>query len=159
MTRLRRARLAGEFVALGICHFQRCDTVDLIGQAVCVVRSGISPAREGRKSSDQILGSYVLTFYRRPKGRFSFTRLTSVSSTTTCLPSLRLLLELLHSSKWRRPAFERTTLPVAVILNRFATDLLVLLRAIAFGMGGGRFQSESELATIKRLNSRGDALS
>lgn len=58
MTRLRRARLAGELVALGISYFHRCDTVDLVGLAVCVVRSGISPAREGRKSSGQILGSY-----------------------------------------------------------------------------------------------------
>ena len=45
MTRLRRARLAGELVALGICHSRRCDTTGLFGQAVCFIRSGISPAR------------------------------------------------------------------------------------------------------------------
>jgi hypothetical protein len=33
---------------------------------------------------------------------------------------------------------ERMTLPVAVILNRLATDFFVLLRAIAFGMGQER---------------------
>jgi hypothetical protein len=31
----------------------------------------------------------------------------------------------------------RTTLPVPVILKRLATDLRVLLRAIAFGIGKG----------------------
>lgn len=64
--------------------------------------------------------------------------LTSQASTTARLPLLRFNLEFLHSSKWRRPALERMTLPVAVILNRLATDFFVLLRAIAFGMGRKR---------------------
>ena len=62
-------------------------------------------------------------------------RATSQSSTIADLPILRFNLELLHSNKWRRPALERLTLPVAVILNRFATDFLVLLRAMGLGMG------------------------
>ena len=44
MTRLRLARLAGELVAL-IYYSRRCDTTGLFGQAVCFIRSGISPAR------------------------------------------------------------------------------------------------------------------
>lgn len=64
--------------------------------------------------------------------------LTSQASTTAALPLLRFSLELLHCNKWRRPALERITFPVAVILNRLATDFFVLLRAIAFGMGRKR---------------------
>lgn len=51
------------------------------------------------------------------------------------MAKLRFRLADLHSSKWRRPALVRKTLPVPVILNRFATAFLVLLRAIDFGMG------------------------
>ncbi len=69
MTRLRRARLAGELVALGISYFHCCDTVDLVGLAVCVVRSGISPAREGRKSSGQILGSCCFNLLSQTEGK------------------------------------------------------------------------------------------
>lgn len=59
MTRLRRARLAGELVALGICHSRRCDTAGLFGQAVCCV-SIRDLTRPGRPEySGQILGSYV----------------------------------------------------------------------------------------------------
>jgi hypothetical protein len=36
-------------------------------------------------------------------------------------------LGLLEASKWRRPARERMTLPVPVILNRLATDFFVLI--------------------------------
>jgi len=73
-----------------------------------------------------------------PQGRLALMCLTSQASTTAALPLLRFNLEFLHSSKWRRPALERMTLPVAVILNRLATDFFVLLRAIAFGMGQER---------------------
>ncbi len=41
------------------------------------------------------------------------------------------------------------TLPEAVILNRFATAFLVLLRAIAFGMEPGRIPSDGPRAIQK----------
>ena len=63
-------------------------------------------------------------------------RATTLSWATTVLASCRLRLADLHSAKCRRPARERTTLPVAVNLNRLATDLRVLLRAIGFGIRG-----------------------
>lgn len=62
-------------------------------------------------------------------------RATSDSETKPGLARFRFRLADLHSSKWRRPALLRKTLPVPVILNRLATAFLVLLRAIAFGMG------------------------
>jgi hypothetical protein len=40
----------------------------------------------------------------------------------------------LADSRWRREECARNTLPRAVILKRFATDLRVLLRAIGFGI-------------------------
>jgi len=46
----------------------------------------------------------------------------------------RLRLAFLADNKWRRAECARNTLPRAVILKRFATDLRVLLRAIGFGM-------------------------
>jgi len=155
MTRLRRARLAGELVALGIVIPAAVTRRTSSGGLFVVFRSGISPARVGRNIPGQILGSYVfqvlrlITLQLSPKGRFSFTRLTSESWTTTDLPSLRLRLELLHSSRCRLPAFDRMTFPVAVSLNRLATDFLVLLRAMAFGMGRGQSQSVSRKATGK----------
>ena len=54
-------------------------------------------------------------------------RYASVSSTCLEVPSERRRFGLLPASKWRRPARERITLPVAVILNRLATDFLVLI--------------------------------
>src|SRR5262245_43112012 len=54
-------------------------------------------------------------------------RYASVSSTTTDLPRLRRRLGFLVWSKCLRPARERKTLPVAVILKRLATDFLVLM--------------------------------
>ena len=62
-------------------------------------------------------------------------RATSESETRPDLARFRFRLADLHSSKWRRPALLRTILPLPVILNRFATAFLVLLRAIDFGMG------------------------
>ena len=53
-------------------------------------------------------------------------RYLSVGSTSTDLPSERRRLEFLVARRWRRPARERMTLPLAVILNRLATDFLVL---------------------------------
>lgn len=49
----------------------------------------------------------------------------------------RFLLAFLLAIRCRREAWLRTTLPVPVILKRLATDLRVLLRAIAFGIGKG----------------------
>jgi hypothetical protein len=62
-------------------------------------------------------------------------RATSVSSTRAALLRRRLRFALLSDSKWRREERARNTLPRAVILNRFDTDLRVLLRAIGFGIG------------------------
>jgi hypothetical protein len=45
-----------------------------------------------------------------------------------------LRFALFTDSKWRREDCARNTLPRAVILKRFATDLRVLLRAIGFGI-------------------------
>ncbi len=61
-------------------------------------------------------------------------RATSVSSTRAALLNRRLRLAFLADNKWRRAECARITLPRAVILKRFATDLRVLLRAIGFGM-------------------------
>ena len=47
----------------------------------------------------------------------------------------RLRFALLDASKWRRPAWPRNTLPVAVILKRFATAFFVLRLDIGFGIG------------------------
>jgi len=71
------------------------------------------------------------------------------------LPELALALGALGLEKVMPAAFDRTTLPVAVSLKRLATDFLVLLRAMALGMGGGRFQRRAPLATIKRLKGLG----
>jgi hypothetical protein len=46
----------------------------------------------------------------------------------------RLRFALFADSRWRREECARNTLPRAVILKRFATDLRVLLRAMAFGI-------------------------
>jgi hypothetical protein len=52
------------------------------------------------------------------------------------LPNRRLRFALLDDSRWRREERPLKTFPRAVILNRFATDLRVLLRAIGFGIRG-----------------------
>jgi len=70
----------------------------------------------------------------QPKGRFAFTRATSVASTRAAFPRRRLRFARLEESKWRLPERARSTLPPAVILKRLATDLRVLLRAIGFGI-------------------------
>jgi hypothetical protein len=70
----------------------------------------------------------------QPKGRFAFIRATSVWSTRAVLPSRRLRFALFVDNRWRREAFPLRTLPRAVILKRFATDLRVLLRAMGFGI-------------------------
>src|SRR5688572_25072692 len=54
-------------------------------------------------------------------------RYSSVPSTTTVPPRPRRRLGFLPCSRWRFPARERNTLPLAVILNRLATDFLVLM--------------------------------
>jgi hypothetical protein len=61
-------------------------------------------------------------------------RATSVSSTRAALLKWRFRFALFPDSKWRLEECVRKTLPRAVILKRFATDLRVLLRAIGFGI-------------------------
>jgi len=61
-------------------------------------------------------------------------RATSVSSTRAALLKWRFRFALFTDNKWRREECARNTLPRAVILNRFATALRVLLRAIGFGI-------------------------
>jgi hypothetical protein len=46
-----------------------------------------------------------------------------------------LRFALFVDNKWRREERDLKTLPRAVILKRFATDLRVLLRAMGFGIG------------------------
>jgi hypothetical protein len=57
-----------------------------------------------------------------------------VSSTRAALASLRLRFALFVDNRWRREERVLKTLPRAVILKRFATDLRVLLRAMGFGI-------------------------
>lgn len=64
-------------------------------------------------------------------------RASSVASTSVDFPRLRLRFALFELNRWRADALRRSTRPVPVILNRFATDFFVLLRAIGFGMGWG----------------------
>src|SRR5258705_13898378 len=54
-------------------------------------------------------------------------RYTSVGCTVVVPLSARRRLGFLVWSKWRLPARERRTFPLAVILNRLATDFLVLM--------------------------------
>lgn len=61
-------------------------------------------------------------------------RATSVSSTRAALLKWRFRFALFNDSKCLREECARSTLPRAVILKRFATDLRVLLRAIGFGI-------------------------
>lgn len=61
-------------------------------------------------------------------------RATSVRSTSAALARWRLRFAFLDESKCLREEWALKTLPRAVILKRFATDLRVLLRAIDFGI-------------------------
>lgn len=54
-------------------------------------------------------------------------RYSSVGSTTTEVPNLLRRLGDFDESKWRLPEWLRMTLPVAVILNRFATAFRVFI--------------------------------
>ena len=72
--------------------------------------------------------------HSQPNGRFAFIRATSVSSTRAALASRRLRFAFFTDSRWRREERALKTLPRAVILKRFATDLRVLLRAMGFGI-------------------------
>src|SRR4029434_6703322 len=72
----------------------------------------------------------------QPKGRFAFIRATSVWSTRAALASRRLRFAFFVDNRWRREARALKTLPRAVILKRFATDLRVLLRAMGLGIRG-----------------------
>ena len=62
----------------------------------------------------------------------------SVWSTRAALLRWRLRLAFFVESKCLREERALNTLPRAVILKRFATDLRVLLRAIGFGIGRER---------------------
>ena|SRR5262245_51256479 len=76
----------------------------------------------------------ALSLPYQPNGRFAFTRATSVPSTRAALARRRLRFALFVDNRWRRDGRALKTLPRAVILKRFATDLRVLLRAIGFGI-------------------------
>jgi hypothetical protein len=65
-------------------------------------------------------------------------RAMSVPSTRAILLKCRLRLALLEDMRCRREDWERKTFPVAVILNRFRTAFLVLLREMDFGIGRER---------------------
>src|SRR5579862_2282970 len=54
-------------------------------------------------------------------------RYSSVASTRVNPRKERRRLGFLVCARWRRPALERRTLPLAVILNRLATDFFVLM--------------------------------
>ena len=90
-------------------------------------------ASSGRNSTAAGLSVLELP-QSQPKGRFAFIRATSVSSTRAALPSRRLRFALFVDNKWRREERALKTLPRAVTLKRFATDLRVLLRAMGFGI-------------------------
>ena len=77
------------------------------------------------------------------------TRAASVSCTRPYFARCRLVLELFEASRCRRDACENKILPVPVILNRLATAFLVLLREMAFGMGGRKVESALEKAREK----------
>src|SRR6185312_15911127 len=64
---------------------------------------------------------------QRVNGRFCLMRYSSVLSTVVVPRRLQRRLAFLDWAKWRLPALERRTLPLAVILNRLATDFFVLM--------------------------------
>jgi hypothetical protein len=74
-------------------------------------------------------------------------RAASVWCTRPALARWRFFLPLFEERRCRREAWERKILPVPVILNRFATAFLVLLRAMDFGMGGRKVRRFGEMAT------------
>jgi hypothetical protein len=78
-------------------------------------------------------------YRNQAKGRFALIRASSVLSTRVILLNCRLRFAFLAESKWRREDCARNTLPRPVILKRLATDFLVLLRAIGFGMSHERY--------------------
>src|SRR6188768_541619 len=61
------------------------------------------------------------------KGMLCLMRYTSVGCTVVVPVRLRRRFGFLVCSKWRLPARERSTLPLAVILKRFAADFFVLM--------------------------------
>src|SRR5712692_4957055 len=81
---------------------------------------------------------YPLSIDNQPNGRFALIRAASVWCTSAALLSWRLRFAFFDDSKCRREDCVLKTLPRAVILKRFATDLRVLLRAIGFGIRRGR---------------------
>ena len=87
---------------------------------------------------DRAASGFSILELRRlqPKGRFAFIRATSVLCTRAALPSLRLRFAFFADNRWRREERALKTLPPAVILKRFATDLRVLLRTVGFGITG-----------------------
>src|SRR5438045_213527 len=71
-------------------------------------------------------------------------RYSSVECTVVVPRRLRRRLGRLVWARCRRPAEERNTLPVAVILNRFAADFLVLMPL------GRRIKNESTIVEKER---------
>src|SRR6476469_1615376 len=69
-----------------------------------------------------------------------------VSWTWPTLPSLRLRFALFEDARWRNPGLRRSSLPVAVNLNRLATAFFVLRRAMDFGMGVGTLAGKTQRA-------------
>src|SRR5919201_901139 len=80
-------------------------------------------------------------------GKFALIRASSVLSTCAALLNCRFRLAFLAESRWRRDDCARKILPRAVILNRLATDLRVLLRAIGLGIGAQKIGRLSDLTT------------
>ena len=93
-----------------------------------------NPNAHGNGRDCAAAGFPLLGTSYQPKGRFALILATSVSSTHTALASLRLRFALFVDNRWRREGRALKTLPPAVILKRFATDLRVLLRAMGFGI-------------------------
>src|SRR5215207_5912410 len=97
---------------------------------------------------------------------FALTALASRSCTRTALPSERFRLRPLFCSKWRLPWRRRRILPVPVILNRFATDFLVLARPAFLDIRGRentgsappckRFSIRNRCNTLELPNKRSD---
>lgn len=94
----------------------------------------VAHKKTGRPSSQLDESGKDAWLRSQPKGRFAFTRATSVSSTRAALASRRLRFAFFVDNKCRREERDLKTLPRAVILKRFATALRVLLRAMGFGI-------------------------
>src|SRR6185295_7974431 len=82
-------------------------------------------------------------------------RYVSVLSTSLEVPSERRRLGPLPASKWRFPARDRMTLPVAVILKRLATDFFVFIpfgRRIKFPVKmSAKYRRHPSPAQVERL--------